>query len=59
MRSYSIELPRGVIVDVFNLPKDFEEQIIESFKGYTEETAKEYTAVPLQNSCTDFAVVTH
>ncbi len=42
MRSYSIELPRGVIVDVFNLPKDFEEQIIESFKGYTEETAKEY-----------------
>lgn len=42
MRSYSIELPRGVIVDVFNLPKDFEEQIIESFKGYTAETAKEY-----------------
>lgn len=42
MRSYSIELPRGVIVDVFNLPKDFEDQIIESFKGYTAETAKEY-----------------
>lgn len=32
MRSYSIELPRGVIVDVFNLPEDFEKQIIESFK---------------------------
>lgn len=42
MRSYSIELPRGVIVDAFNLPKDFEEQIIESFREYTAETAKEY-----------------
>ena len=42
MRSYSIELPRGVIVDAFNLPEDFKEQIIESFKGYTAETAKEY-----------------
>ena len=41
MRSYSIELPRGVIVDAFNLPKDFEEQIIESFMEYTAETAKE------------------
>ena len=42
MRSYSVELPRGVVVDVFNLPEDFEKQIIESFKGYTAETAKEY-----------------
>lgn len=42
MRSYNIELPRGVVVDVFNLPEDFEEQIKESFKGYTAETAKEY-----------------
>lgn len=42
MRSYNIELPRGVVVDVFNLPDDFEEQITESFEGYTEETAKEY-----------------
>lgn len=42
MRSYNIELPRGVVVDVFNLPDDFEERITESFKGYTEETEKEY-----------------
>lgn len=42
MRSYSIELPRGVIVDAFNLPEDFEKQIIESFKGYAAGTAKEY-----------------
>lgn len=42
MRSYNIELPKGVVVDVFNLPDDFEERIIESFKGYTEKTAKEY-----------------
>ena len=42
MRSYNIELPRGVVVDVFNLPDDFEERIIESFKDYTAVTAKEY-----------------
>lgn len=42
MRSYEVELPRGIEVDIFNLPEDFEEQIKESFKGYTAETAKEY-----------------
>lgn len=46
MRSYNIELPRGVVVDVFNLPDDFEEQIKESFRGYTvgmgTATAKEH-----------------
>ena len=42
MRSYNIELPRGVVVDVFNLPDDFEERIIESFKDYTSKMAKEY-----------------
>lgn len=42
MRSYNIELPGSVIVDVFNLPDDFEERIMESFKCYAEETAKEY-----------------
>lgn len=40
MRSYEVKLPRGIDVDIFNLPEDFEEQIKESFKGYTEETAK-------------------
>ena len=42
MRSYLVKLPRGIEVDIFNLPENFEEQIKESFKGYTEETAKEY-----------------
>ena len=42
MRSYEVELPRGIEVDIFDLPEDFEEQIKESFKGYTAETAKEY-----------------
>lgn len=42
MRSYMVKLPRGIEVDIFNLPEDFEEQIKESFRGYTEETAKEY-----------------
>ena len=27
MRSYEVKLPRGVEVDIFNLPEDFEEQI--------------------------------
>jgi hypothetical protein len=26
MRSYNIELPRGVFVDVFNLPDEFSEK---------------------------------
>lgn len=42
MRKYVVKLPRGIEVDIFNLPEDFEEQIKESFEGYTEETAKEY-----------------
>ena len=42
MRSYMVKLPRGIEVDIFDLPEDFEEQIKESFKGYTAETAKEY-----------------
>lgn len=42
MRSYMVKLPRGIEVDIFDLPEDFEEQIKESFRGYTEETAKEY-----------------
>lgn len=42
MRSYNIKLPRGVIVDIFNLPKNFETQIIESFKKYIANTEKKY-----------------
>lgn len=26
MQSYSVELPRGVVVDVFNLPDEFREK---------------------------------
>ena len=42
MRSYNIKLPRGLEVDIFNLPEDFEEMVIKSFRDYTEETAKDY-----------------
>ena len=42
MRSYMVKFPRGIKVDIFDLPKDFEEQIKDSFRGYTEETTKEY-----------------
>ena len=42
MRSYNIKLPRGLEVDIFNLPEDFEEQIKEAFRGYTAETDEEY-----------------
>lgn len=37
MRSYMVKLPRGIKVDIFDLPEDFEEQIKDSFRGYTEE----------------------
>lgn len=30
MRSYKVELPRGIEIDIFNLPEDFEEQISHS-----------------------------
>lgn len=42
MRSYMVKFPREIEVDIFNLPEDFEEQIKESFRGYTAGTAKEY-----------------
>lgn len=42
MRSYEVKLPRGIEVDICNLPEDFEKQIKKSFKGYTAETAKDY-----------------
>ena len=42
MRSYEVKLPRGIEVDIFDLPEDFEEQIKESFRGYTAGTAKAY-----------------
>lgn len=45
MRSYTINLPRGLEVDIFNLPEDFKEQVEEAFEEYTYETAKAYMYV--------------
>lgn len=45
MRSYTINLPRGLEVDIFNLPEDFKEQIEQEFREYTSGTTKAYTYV--------------
>lgn len=42
MRSYTINLPRGLEVDIFNLPDNFEEEINRVFGEYTQGTAKDY-----------------
>ena len=38
-----LNFPRGLTVDIENPPSDFEEQIKQCFRDYTEGTAKEYT----------------
>lgn len=38
-----IELPRGMKVDVFALPDDFDEQIRQAFADYTDGTSSDYT----------------
>lgn len=38
-----IQFPRNVVVDINNVPEDFEEIIRKSFKDYTEGTAEDYT----------------
>ena len=45
MRSYTINLPRGLEVDIFNLPEDFKKQVEEASKEYTSGTAKAYMCV--------------
>ena len=45
MRSYRIRLPRGLEVDIFNLPEDFKEQVEQEFEEYTSGTAKAYMYV--------------
>jgi hypothetical protein len=45
MRSYIINFPRGLEVDIFNLPEDFKEQVEQAFKEYTSGTAKAYMYV--------------
>lgn len=42
MRSYTINLPRGLEVDIFNLPENFNEEINRVFGEYTQETVKDY-----------------
>lgn len=39
---FIITLPRGVKVDVFNLPEDFDEIVRKTFYEYTEGTAEDY-----------------
>lgn len=38
-----INLPRKLTVDINNIPDDFDEIIKNTFRDYTEGTAKEYT----------------
>ena len=42
MRKYTINLPRGLEVDIFNLPEDFKEQVEQEFREHTSGTAKAY-----------------
>lgn len=42
MRSYTIKLPRGLEVDIFNLPENFDEEINRVFGEYTHETSEDY-----------------
>lgn len=45
MGNYTINLPRGLEVDIFDLPEDFKEQVEQAFREYTSGTAKEYMYV--------------
>ena len=45
MGSYTINLPRGLEVDIFDLPDDFKEQVEQAFREYTSGTAKAYMCV--------------
>lgn len=45
MRNYTINLPRGLEVDIFDLPEDFKEQVEQAFREYTYGTAKAYMHV--------------
>lgn len=45
MRKYTINLPGGLEVDIFNLPEDFKEQVEQAFEEHTSGTAKAYMYV--------------
>ena len=42
MRSYTINLPRGLEVDIFDLPENFDKEVNRVFGEYTRETSKDY-----------------
>ena len=42
MRSYRINLPRGLEVDIFDLPENFDKEVNRVFGEYTRETSKDY-----------------
>ena len=41
-KKFEVRLPLNIVVDVFDVPVDFEETIKEAFGKYTEGTADEY-----------------
>lgn len=43
MRHLTVSLPKGLIVDVYDLPEDFELQVQKAFSEFTKGTAKDYT----------------
>ena len=43
MIDYVVSFPRGLRVNLNNIPDDFEDQIKDCFTSYTEGTAKDYT----------------
>lgn len=42
MKNYTIKLPRGLEVDIFNLPENFDEEINRVFGEYTQQTSEDY-----------------
>lgn len=43
MRHLTVTLPKGLVVDVYDLPEDFEKQVQKAFEEFTELTANDYT----------------
>lgn len=42
-RHLTVTLPKGLVVDVYDLPEDFEKQVQKAFEEFTELTANDYT----------------
>lgn len=43
MQGYNMRLPRGLVVNVFDLPEDFDNMIRKCFAEYTDGTNRDYT----------------